>query len=179
MYLEELLGVEGKSDEALIKSFLECYVFKSNGFDLKDDDIKFLNEVSKVRKIIVLTDSDEAGEQIRQKINNKVSNTYNVFIDRKLCNKKGKHGVAESSKNSIIEALKDYIKLESPKEDKIETYQLASLGLNGESNAKEKRRYICKRFSLGFCNFKTMKDRLNILRISIDDVREAMKGYVD
>ena len=83
------------------------------------------------------------------------------------------------SKDDIIEALKDYIKLESPKEDKIETYQLASLGLNGESNAKEKRRYICNKFSLGFCNFKTMKDRLNILRISIDDVREAMKGYVD
>ena len=66
MYLNGVLLVEGKDDESLIKSFLECYIFKTNGYDLKKEDITFYKELSKRHNIIVLTDPDAAGEKIRK-----------------------------------------------------------------------------------------------------------------
>ena len=177
MYLNGILIVEGKDDESLIKSFLECYVFKTNGFDIKDEDIEFLNKVSEIYKIIVLTDPDEAGDKIRKTINENVKNTYNVFVDRKLCNKNNKHGVAESTKEHILDVLKNHITLESPKYGNVTLYQLHQLGLNGDSKSKEKREYICKCFSLGICNVKTMKERINLLNISVDEISKVLKEY--
>ena len=175
MYLNGILIVEGKDDESLIKSFLECYVFKTNGFDLKVEDIKFLNKVAETYKIIVLTDPDNAGEQIRNTINNNVKNTYNVFVDIEMCDKNHKHGVAESTKEHILNQLKDHLTLESPKYGNITAYQLNQIGLNGDSSSKEKRKQICERFSLGACNAKSMLERLNLLNISIDEIVKALK----
>ena len=177
MYLNGLLVVEGKDDESLIKSILDCHIFKTNGFDIKNDDILFLNKASEMYKIIILTDPDEAGERIRNTINNRAKNTFDVFVDRNLCNKNSKHGVAESTKEHLLNVLKEHIVLESPKCGNISNYQLAKLGLNGDSKAKEKRDYVCKKFSLGVCNFKTMKERINLLNISIEDIIKAMNEY--
>ena len=177
MYLNGILVVEGKDDESLIKSFLECYVFKTNGFDLKKEDILYLNRLSNLYKIIVLTDPDDAGNKIRDYINNNIKNTFNVFVDKNLCNKNGKHGVAESNKEHILNQLKDYL-CEAPLEvGKITSNDLNRLGLNGDSNAKEKRRYICECFSLGICNQKTLKERLNLLKISYDEIKEELDKY--
>jgi len=179
MYLNGVLIVEGKDDETLIKSFLEVHVFKSDGYNIRNEDIKFLNKAAKLYKIIVLTDPDEAGERIRKRINENVENTHNVFLDRSLCNKHGKHGVAESTKQHILERLKDYITLESPRIGNVTIFQLNQLGLNGDSKAKEKRDYICKRFSLGVCNGKTMLERLNLLNIKVEEIIEALREYGD
>lgn len=177
MYLNGILVVEGKDDESLIKSFLECYVFKTNGFDIKQEDIKYLNNLSKLYKIIVLTDPDDAGNKIRDSINKNVKNTYNVYLDKELCDKNGKHGVAESTKEHILSQLKDHLS-DSPLEvGKITSNELNKLGLNGDSNAKEKRRFICERFSLGICNQKIFKERLNLLKISYKDIKEALLNY--
>ena len=177
MYLNGVLIVEGKDDESLIKSFLDCYVFKTNGFDLKHEDILFLNKVSEKHKIIVLTDPDEAGEKIRSTINKNVKNTCNVFVDINMCGKNNKHGVAESTKEHILEQLKEHLTLESPKYGNITAYQLNKIGLNGDSKSKEKRKYICKCFSLGICNAKNMLERINLLGISINDISKVLDEY--
>ena len=106
-----------------------------------------------------------------------MKNTYNVFVDKNLCYKNNKHGVAETTKAHILDVLKDHIALESPKIGNITTYQLAKLGLNGDSKAKEKRDYICKYFSLGICNFKMMKERINLLNISIDEISKVINEH--
>ena len=175
MYLNGILIVEGKDDESLIKSFLEVHVFKTNGFDIKDEDILFLKQVEKIHKIIILSDPDDAGNMIREKLNNNLSNTYNVFIDKKYCDKNGKHGVAESEKKYILEALKEHITLESPKIGNLTKNDLNKLGLNGDSNSKRKREQISIAFSLGVCNGKTILERLNLLSISYEEIRKELE----
>ena len=175
MYLNGILIVEGKDDESLIKSILDVHVFKTNGFDLKNEDVIFLNKAAEQHKIIVLTDPDEAGEKIRATINKKIKNTYNVYLDKTLCDKHHKHGVAESTKEHILDRLKEHITLESPKIGNITPYQLSKIGLNGDSKSKEKRDIICKHFSLGICNAKTLVERLNLLNIGIDEVIKVIK----
>ena len=177
MYLNGILVIEGKTDESLIKSFLDVHVLKCNGFDIKTEDIKFLNKASETYKIIVMTDPDKAGEKIRETINKNVRNTFNVYADINMCDRNGKHGVAESTKEHILDLLKEHITLESPKLGNITSSDLARIGLNGESNSKEKRDYICAKFSLGVCNVKLMKERLNLLNITIEEIREALDNY--
>ena len=179
MYLNGVLLVEGKDDESLIKSFLKCYIFKTNGYDLKKEDIAFYKELSKRHNIIVLTDPESAGEKIRKVLNDEIKNTINVFLNVDKCNKNNKHGVAESNKDHILEQLKEYLSNTPIKVGNLTPNDLSKLGLNGDSNAKEKRRYICDKFSLGVCNQKNMLKRLNLLNIKLEDIKEALDCYGD
>ena len=61
-YIPGIIVVEGKADENIIKSLFDVEILKTNGFDIKKEDIEFLN---KVHRVIVLTDSDKAGKTIR------------------------------------------------------------------------------------------------------------------
>ena len=177
-YLNGLLVVEGKDDEALIKSFLHCYIYKTNGFDIKKEDIDFLNKVAKQHKIIILTDPDEAGEKIRNKINETIKeNKYNIYINKETCIKNSKTGVAESQKVHILEQLKEFISNKPMEIGQITSYDLLNLGLGGDYLSKEKRKYLCSKLSLGICNQKTMLQRINLLNINKEELREALEEY--
>ena len=69
--INHLIVVEGSQDESYILSFFYCFTFVINGLDINKEKINYLQNVSKVRKIILLTDPDKEGENIRNKIKNK------------------------------------------------------------------------------------------------------------
>ena len=70
--ISDLIVVEGKSDIDFLSSFLDADFYKVNGSAINEKDIKYLKEVIKKRDIIVLTDPDYPGLQIRNKINKEI-----------------------------------------------------------------------------------------------------------
>ena len=173
-YIDGLIIVEGKNDLAFLKSFLDVEIVKTNGFDIFNADFPYIIKVSQTKKIIILSDSDEAGIKIRNKLNEKIANAYNALVDLYKCDKNGKHGVAEAEKDEIIRVLKPYFDVKSPKEAKYDTKMLSDLGLTGDSNSKTLREKICKKLSLGKCNSKTLIQRLNFLEIDIKELKETI-----
>ena len=63
------------------------------------------NNTVKTRKVIVLTDPDFPGLQIRNKISQEVEGVYHAYVDRKKASNGKKLGVAECE----IEELKNAI----------------------------------------------------------------------
>ena len=164
--IDGVLLVEGKSDIAFLSSFIDTYFFDTNGYDLSKEKIDFLKRVSKVNKIIVFTDPDDAGENIRKKIINQINGVFEAKIKKNSRKNYIKSGVAESYKEDILLALKDYI---SDGELPRVNYDLNTL-ISLDANPQEKREEIINRFGLLKGNNRYLEKQLNMLKITKEEL---------
>ena len=102
-----VLVVEGKMDKDLIESFMDVDIITTNGSEVSRGTIDYIQEISKKRQIIILTDPDAPGKRIRDIINQNVPGCLNAFVPKNKAIKGHKVGVAESSKDVILEALEN------------------------------------------------------------------------
>ena len=162
-YIDHLLIVEGASDKSKILSLFDANVFITNGYDIDKDLIQLL---SKYRKLLVLTDDDDAGKQIRERINNIVK-CDNVEVNIKDCNNHHKHGVAECDKDVLFNLLKPYV---TEKKDRkfITNIDLCNLGIN----SKRQRDNICDKLSINRYSQKQLLEILNIVDIDLTTIKE-------
>lgn len=174
MRLDGLLIVEGQSDKAYISSLIDADIFITKGFDFNDEDIEFIKSVSEIKNIYLLTDSDEAGEEIRKKIKAKIPSIIDLRIDKSCCHKNNKHGVAEAEKNALLDVFKPLLKNdEISKNNRI----LPSKLLQITEFDKNKQQYLSRLYHLGNSNIKSMCKRLNILEIKEEQLVEDLKQY--
>lgn len=164
--IDGVLIVEGANDVSYLSSFLDALYFITNGLDISIDKIKFLKEASKVNKLIILADPDEAGENIRNKLKKEIEGIYVALINGKSRLNYKKHGVAEAKKEDILEALNQY---KTDKDLVKEKYDLAKyISLSGEP--KKIKDIIINKYHLIHGNNKNIENQLNILKIKKEEV---------
>ncbi len=158
--VKEAIIVEGTYDKIKLSSFIDGVIFVTGGFSIinnkkKSDTIKTLAENM---GIVILTDSDSAGFQIRNYIKQlvpegQVKHAYIPEIKGKekrktQAGKEGLLGVEGISSDIIIKALKDAgceIDGEKtlPKESSpVTKSDLYLLGLSGTDNSAKKRQAL-------------------------------------
>ena len=168
-YIFGVIVVEGKHDVSKLSTLYEtCYVV-TNGYEIPEEEVKFLKVLDYKIQIIILTDNDEAGKKIRERLNEIKSNLINVEITAPKSSKK--KGVAECLISDITKALDKY----TSKDKNEEQYDLYKLGLLGRDNSKELRNYISNKFNLGLTNKNNINKRLNLLNISIEEVEKELR----
>ena len=170
--INDVIVVEGNSDIAYLSSYIKAIYVATRGNQIPQKEIDFLNHLPKDKRILVLTDSDEAGQYIRERLNKLFIKCENIYVDISKCHKNGKHGVAECEIEEILTKLNPYFSTYEIK-DNIKPCDLVELGLNN----KEKRDYICQKLHLGICNNKTLIKRINYLQIPIKIIKEVMLDY--
>lgn len=174
MKIDGVLVVEGKSDVSFLSNFIETEFVITNGSEISKETISYLKETSKTKKIYVLTDPDYPGERIRKILDENIENLNHCFINKENSIKHGKVGVAESTKEEIVNALKSSVTNNKEVQGNIQMSDLLELGLVGDDNADEKRSEIAKRLNLGHCNAKTFLKRLNYRAINIDELKKLL-----
>lgn len=172
-YFDGVLVVEGTGDSAYLSSFIDCLYVETNGYDLPKEEIDFLNHIPSTKKIIVLTDSDDAGINIRKAINGKISNAINASVNIERCNKNNKHGIAECDKEEIINVLKEHF---INKPNHISTISVSDIQQYGVTD-KETRNYASNRLHLGKCNNKTFIKRFCFMNYKLEDLKKIMEDY--
>ena len=163
-YFDGIIVVEGKSDVSYLSSFIDALYITTNGYEIPDEEIDFLKHYSKQKKVIVLTDPDDAGECIR----NKLSKLEFAYIDIKVnlakCDKNGKHGIAECDKNELLNVLIEHLSTKETTKGQLTCSDLYRYGIVDN----ESRNSLCKKLHLGICNNKQLLKRLNYLNIKLD-----------
>lgn len=168
-YIPGVIIVEGTHDVSKLSTLYESNYVVTNGYDIPEEEIKFLNALDKDTQVIILTDKDEAGKKIRERLNSIKPNVINIEIEAPNSSKK--KGVAECSILDIEKALDKYV---SNKELEKE-YNLYELGIIGKDNSKEIRRIISNKFNLGLVNKNNMIKRLNLLHINLEELEKEIK----
>lgn len=170
-YFDGVIVVEGKNDVSFLSSFIDSLFVVTNGYDIPIDEIDFLRNLYN-KKIIVLTDSDDAGKTIRERLKQKLDSSINVEVDITKCNKNNKHGVAECDKQEVVNQLSKFFTTKTAKSS-ISLNDINCLGITN----KEKRDYLSKELHLGKCNSKKLLERLSFKDINIKDIKTVMEGY--
>lgn len=170
-----VLVVEGPSDKAFLSSFIDCEFVMTNGSAISRETIDYIKELSKSKKIVVLTDPDFPGEQIRAKIAAEVPNVSHAFVRKEVSIKHHKVGVAESTKEEVLTALSNIVP-GSFAAGTLTMNDLYDLGLMGEVDSSFKREKIAAMWHLGHVNAKSFLKRLNALGKNKKELEEALHG---
>ena len=175
--LNQAVVVEGKYDKIKISSFIKATIITTNGFGIFKNRSKreYIKKLAKINGLIILTDSDRAGQKIRSHIKSFVGEgrIYNAYVPQILGkerrktepSKEGTLGVEGLEKEVIIQALKKAGVFQTQKNPtQITHIDLMEAGLLGAKNSNLKRKKFLAQLNLP--NFLSTKQLLDFLNIS-------------
>lgn len=175
--LSQAIIVEGKYDKIKLSSFVKATIITTEGFGIFKNKAKrdFIRRLAEENGLIILTDSDRAGQLIRNHVKSfvKQGKIYNVYIPqilgkekRKIMpSKEGTIGVEGMGKDVIIKAFeKAGVFQKKRKFAGITNIDLMEAGLLGTPNSKLNRQEFLKQFNLP--NFLSSKQLLEFLNTS-------------
>ena len=155
--------VEGKYDKITLENVVDTLIIATDGFTIFKNEEKrqMLRALAQRNGIIVMTDSDSAGNLIRSYIKKIVgdSRIINVYIPRiqgkekrkKTAGKEGVLGLEGMSREVIENCLKVSgvgIKNTTQNSKKIQKLDLFKAGLSGREQSSEKRKKLLKYLEL-------------------------------
>ncbi len=161
--IKQAIIVEGKYDKIRLSTLVDAVIITTNGFAIYKDEEKkaLIRTLAEKTGIIILTDSDSAGFDIRTHIRNivKKGEVINVYIPdifgkerRKAApSKQGKLGVEGMSHEILLEAFKKAGVIASdapPKGEPITKADLMDFGLIGAEDSAARRRQLQKNLGL-------------------------------
>lgn len=160
--IKEAVIVEGRYDKLKLSNLLDTLIIETNGFAIYKDKekLKFIRRLAKERGIVILTDSDHSGFQIRNYVaagipKDKIKHIYIPDISGKekrkaQPSKEGKLGV-EGMNDKLLLKLFDNAGIDSKSvnvTNPVTNFDLFDLGLSGTPNAKQNKKMLLKKLDL-------------------------------
>ena len=161
--LEQPVIVEGKYDKITLENVIDALIITTDGFGIFKDIKKreMIKKLAQKNGIIIMTDSDSAGNLIRAHIKNIVGDCdiTNIYIPvimgkekrKSKASKEGSLGLEGMSAKVIKEAILKSGVCEKSRikgSRKITKTDLFKAGLSGVENAAENRKKLLKKLSL-------------------------------
>ncbi len=173
--IREVIVVEGRDDITAVKAALDAEVISTNGFRFKRGLIKTLKQLEQRRGIIILTDPDYAGEQIRRNISKHIPNCKHAFLPQGKALKNGDIGVENATKEDILEAIKKARPSSVEKQSLFTKEDMIEYGLSGGANSRERRDHLGHVLGIGYGNSKQFLNRLNNFGITREEFLKAIE----
>ena len=176
--IREVIVVEGKDDEAAVKRAVEAQVLITHGFGISGKTWKMIEEAYHRCGIIILTDPDHAGENIRRKLAERFPEAKHAFISREAGTRDDDIGVENASPESIRRAL-EKVRTERETPSPFTMADMVGLGLSAGEGAADRRSRLGEILGIGYANTKTFLNRLNHYGITEEEFAEALKEIED
>lgn len=161
--IKQAIIVEGKYDKIKLSNIIEGLIIETGGFQIFSDPQKlaYICALAREAGIVIMTDSDAAGFQIRAKLSSCIprEQIYHAYIpdvygkERRKANgsKEGKLGVEGMEKEIILESLRQagvMVEGEHPSAAQLKHADLYELGLIGQANSSALRHEVLLRLKL-------------------------------
>ncbi len=164
LHINEAILVEGKYDKIKLSSIVDALIVETNGFSVYNDSEKreYIRMLAAERGLIVLTDSDNAGRQIRNYIASFIpaEQLHHAYIPdiygkerrKAVPSKEGKLGVegisAEIIRNSLMDAGVSVSAGIGRSTPLLSISDCLELGLTGCDGSSELRKSVLKELNL-------------------------------
>lgn len=152
--------VEGRYDKATLSAIITGHIIPTNGFGIfkKSEKVALLRRLAEISPIIVLTDSDSAGQVIRNHLNSvlpkdRLIHLYAPQIKGKekrkdIPSKEGFLGVEGQNADVLYKLLAPFASSGACNRGGITKLDLYNLGLSGKDGSLENRRVLCEKLAL-------------------------------
>lgn len=169
--ISEVIVVEGIHDASRLSQFFDCDTIITGGSGVDADTMNLIRQAQEKRGVIVFTDPDTSGEQIRAVIQKAVPGVKHAFIDKKKARTKYKVGVEHASRQDLEDSLKSCVQFIENAQPSLSWSDYIDFGL---ASSKEKRNQLCSALHIGPCNSKTCFKRLNALQITSEQIEAIL-----
>jgi len=174
--IKELIVVEGKNDAHAVRLALgEVDIIWTDGYGLTKKKLDYIAEMANRQGVIVFTDPDTVGEQIRNRIQAYVPQVKHVYLTRKVATKQGDIGVENAALHEIRRAFAHIKQDQGTPSEEFTIEDLLLLGLAGTARASEYRLTIGRKLGIGDSNAKQFLHRLNRFGISREEFLQAIE----
>lgn len=178
LFFKGIIVVEGKSDINFLSTFLSGKFFSTNGCDINDKKLSLLNKLSNTNQIIVITDPDKKGNEIRNKINNKIGSVVNIILDKEFCKNKKKIGLAESNIEYVVGKIKEKVTLSNDEMFSFDINLSNILQLNKKYNINVKD-LISKIYDIEIPTNKTLLKILYLFDFNLDILEKFIEEILN
>ena len=176
--MNPIIVVEGRDDTRRLKEvFPEIETIETNGSAIDDETLALIKKASEIREVIVFTDPDTPGNQIRFKIKERFPMIKEAFIPKNKAKTAKKVGVEHAKAKDLQESLHHVATSFSNIKSDMTMEDLVDLGLSADVWASERREYVGHQLHLGTANAKTFLKRLQHYGIQRKEVQELMKSW--
>lgn len=172
--IQEIIVVEGKHDTENLKRYFDCQTIETGGTSLDQAVLDQIAYFQQHQGVIIMTDPDTPGNQIRHQINTYVSGCKNAFVMKRDARTSKKVGIEHASFPILQQALQHLVTY-CEKTSTITMQDLYELGLVGQKDSAEKRRLVSDQLYLGECNGKTFLHRLQYLNMTMEQLRKMIE----
>lgn len=173
--IKEVIVVEGRDDTAAINRAVQAVTIETHGFGINQKTWDLISTAYDKQGIIILTDPDHAGEEIRRRIKKRFPLAKEAFLDREDAKNRDDIGVENASKETILEALGKAKATRIAKEPVFTREDMIINGLEGFPDAANERHKIGKLLGIGYANSKGFLKKLNSYEISRKEFYEALQ----
>lgn len=169
MKIQEVIIVEGIHDQDAVKQAVDADTLVTHGTHISKEMLDFIEHIHKLRGVIIFTDPDTPGDQIRKKIMQRIGGCKHATLSNKQSRKKGKVGIEHASSADIKEALLKVVSFDHQSES-ISWHEFLDLGLMGLADSKLRREKVCRVFALPYANAKTLYQYLNMCGLTKNEI---------
>lgn len=173
--IKEIIVVEGKDDISAVKKAVDAEVIATSGYHISKDTLKRIELAEKRRGIIIFTDPDHAGEQIRKRLSKIFKNAKHAFLPQDQAIKKDDIGIENAKPEDIVSALENARVERISSEKRFDRMDLINFGLEGKDSSGIKRQKLGKILGIGYCNSKQFLRRLNNYGITREEFLKGME----
>lgn len=187
--IEEIIVVEGRDDTAAIKRAVTAQTIETHGFGMNEEMWKRIDRAYKSCGVVLFTDPDRAGENIRRKIKERYPLCKEAFLPRREAVKKGNLGIENAAPEAIVEALLKTrntksagLSDEDAEEKSAGLFTVRDMDSNGLSSGKgsrKKREKIGEMLGIGYGNAKTFLSKLNGYGVTREEFYGAVQSIGD
>jgi ribonuclease M5 len=173
--IKEIIVVEGKDDESAVKHAVDAEVIITSGFGITEETFRRIEFAKEQKGVIIFTDPDYAGEQIRKRINRRIKGCQNAYLSRKEARKNNNIGIENANPKSIKYALKEAKCIMETASIIFTSEILYENNLTGGTDSVKRREELGRILGIGYANGKQLVKRLNSYSISKDQFFNALK----
>lgn len=165
--IKELIVVEGKNDAHVVRLALgDVDILWTEGYGLSKKKLDYIAEMANRQGVIVFTDPDTVGEQIRNRIRKYVPLAKHTYLTRKAATKQGDIGVENADLEEIRRAFAHIQEEQTIPSETFTIEDLWAAGLAGSNQSREFRLALGRKLGIGDTNAKQFLHRLNRFGIS-------------
>ncbi len=199
--IKEAVIVEGRDDVDVVQKAVDTLIIPTHGFGITAKTYELIARAYEEKGIIILTDPDYSGEEIRRKLSERFPKAKHAYVARELATRDGDIGIENARPEDVLEALRkahavsgspggsglpgqagqagqsDSSGQSVPK--KIEKKDILRLGLVGTDNASALRAKTAEKLGIGYGNSKGLLRMLNGYGISIEELEKAVEWAVN
>ena len=175
--IRQTIVVEGRDDQSAVLAAVSANVICTHGYGINQETLDLLAAACERTGLIIFTDPDHAGEEIRRKLTERFPAALQVYLTRDEALKDGDIGVENATPEAIIQAFKKALALENQASSQLGELTEGDLferGLAGVPGSGKLREELAKELGIGYGNSRSFLKKLNAFGIGKEELDGAL-----